>query len=91
MSKRIDPPRKTTGYGFVGAWQDGEIGWWLPEFLHSHNRRSCASGPSRGLDQYCEDNRTFLCKITIEPVMSKPVNGRSRPITRIVPAKKREE
>ena len=73
MSKRIEIPKPAMGYGYVGAWKDGDIGWGLPNALH--DRRS---GPRE--DFWGHKNvRTFLCKITIEPVTD--VDG--RPITRI--------
>ena len=86
MTKRLEIPRKTVGFGWVGAWRDGAIGWWLPKFIHRFNRRGSAERPNSALMSYADDNRVYMCKITIEPVLSKPrsLGGRGEPITRIV-------
>ena len=89
MTKRLEIPKKTEAFGWFGVWWDGSIGWRTPEFIHPSNQRGQAARPSKGLEMYKGDDlrRVFLCRVTIEPVLSEPrgLEARSEPITRIVP------
>jgi hypothetical protein len=78
MTKKVKVPRANRGFGYVGVWDDGDVGWWLPEQL---------SGPDRLVEpisvaamKFAEGERFFLCEITVTPRLDK----RGRPITRII-------
>ncbi|MHA1573257.1 MAG: hypothetical protein ACTSX8_04625 [Alphaproteobacteria bacterium] len=66
---------KTVGFGWVGRWDDGTIGWILPAVLTGHvgnintPPHNSYAGP---------DVRLVKCRITIEVIKDK----RGRPITR---------
>lgn len=72
-AKKRRSPDRSVGYGYVGRWLDGDIGWWLPSF-GGHPRRS--PGES-SMPAEC-DEPVFLCRVTIEVVR----DSRGRPITR---------
>lgn len=66
MSKK----RKTVAYGYVGEWNDGTLGWFLPKHLDSGHtlknpRRPTATFP------HCIGEKGILCKITIEEVPNR--------------------
>ena len=74
---RMRTAEKTVGYGFVGEWNDGTLGWNLPQHVDDS---PCAREPSdhwqaAGLDW---NDRAVLCKITVEAVRDK----RGRLVTR---------
>jgi hypothetical protein len=65
---------KSVGYGYVGVWNTGDLGWVLPEHL------TCNSFSREFPDKdfiYPEDD-LFLCKITVELVKDR----KGRPIIR---------
>ena len=79
---KIDQPKATRGFGYVGAWDDGCIGWFLPSHIGKWNSRQRPEPPN---DHHClAGGRTFLCEITIRPVKDKL----GRPITRFAPEAK---
>ena len=80
MSKKLKIPKGTTGYGYVGVWDDGEIGWFMPDFIDNQNGRRYPSEPNDQIGLYDKEHRTFLCEITVTPVTDKC----GRPVTRIV-------
>lgn len=86
MTKRLKKPKKTVGYGYSGMWHDGQSGWFLPLFIHPRDIRRNPSPPNSRLStyQFDENRTTYLCKITVEPVLDKL----GRPITKRV---KKEE
>ena len=63
--------KKSVGYGFVGVWQDGKLGWYMPRHLAGHSRKNCEP-PADGETQ--KGTTAYLCKITVELVKAK--NGR---------------
>lgn len=75
MSRRnkAASPDRSVGYGYVGRWNDGRIGWFLPCFT-SHPRRSPAES-SMPADY---PDPVFLCRVTVEVVR----DSRGRAITR---------
>lgn len=86
MSKRLWVPGTTVGYGYVGVWLGGQIGWFLPRHLSPLSRRDCPESPSELLARMgkelhsTESERAFLCEITIRPVR----DSLGRPQTRIM-------
>lgn len=68
---------KTISYGYVGRWNDGTLGWFLPDHA-SGNVRFVNQPSERGLRNSSKDDRFVLCRITIEQVFAKS----GRPITR---------
>jgi hypothetical protein len=67
---------KTTGYGFVGRWRDGTLGWILPDYLSGYSRGSYTEPPSPRFHKSARPiDRAVLCRITIEVV--KDSRGRS--------------
>ena len=72
---RTADENEAVGFGWVGRWNDGSIGWVLPDHLACHSgeteapfRRCCVS----------PDTRLVRCRITIEVLKDK----KGRPITR---------
>lgn len=63
---------KTVGYGWVGKWRNGDIGWRLPKHL---------SYPPNmpDIDNVLRGKTLYHCRITIEVLHAR--NG--RPITKI--------
>jgi len=59
---------KTVGYGYVGEWSDGTLGWCLPNHISGTSREEetepCASHP----EWSNIGEPSYLCKITIERV-----------------------
>lgn len=86
-TKKITSPPKepSVGYGYVGQWIDGRIGWFLPRH-HLGRGKRCVQPPNSEAHVYINGNskeRFFLCKITVKPVFDK----KGRPITKIVKPK----
>lgn len=78
MSEKIKLPAKTKGKGYVGTWKTDELGWWMPQHVHPH---SVGSPNTEGIQKgYLDEERVFLCEITIKPLTDK----KGRPITRII-------
>ena len=78
MTKKLTLPDSTEGYGYVGTWHDGILGWCLPDALSEFDtRREPAKNDEKGWQ--IPGDRSFLCRITITPVTDK----RGRPVTRI--------
>lgn len=68
------------GYGYVGRWNDGSIGWFLPNHC-SGGRRNCDGISQFALENGIAKGETFaLCRITVEVVHDK----RGREIRRVV-------
>ena len=78
MSRKIKVPSMNKGFGWVGQWSDGGIGWNCPKFVTYFSN----SEPALGFVKHPYDkkghSRYFLCRIIIEPVVDK----KGRPITR---------
>lgn len=68
---------KVVGYGYVGRWGDGTLGWFLPMHLSSYGEKYPAI-PSGNKYEFCHGELAEKCKITIEPLKNK--NG--KPIRR---------
>jgi len=64
---------KTVGYGYVGTWRDGTIGWSMPKFVEAYPMSIHSSN-----HEFSKDSPHYLCKITIELVKDK----KGRKITR---------
>ena len=83
MTAKLPIPKATTGKGYVGVFRNGPVGWFLPEHLCGHRT---AEPPNPKISQYYsraeepDGHRTYLCRITIEPLTDKL----GRPITRRV-------
>lgn len=54
--------KKTVGYGWVGRWRDGRLGWVLPDHL------GCGTNQPYDRDYLRPDDKLVLCKITVEVV-----------------------
>ena len=67
MSKRSKT--KTVGYGWVGKWRDGTLGWIMPRHVNGLSLRV----PEYPADiNFVSDEDQFtLCKITVEEVPGK--------------------
>lgn len=61
---------RTVGYGYVGRWMDGTLGWAMPEHLDSYGRRH-TNKPDRKVKRYMRDEPVYLCKITVQVVKDK--------------------
>ena len=80
MTKPIEMPKSTTGYGYVGTWRNMDIGWCLPEFVDQDNVKANPVQPSdRWEIRAPKGDRAFLCRITVEPVQ----DAKGRLITRV--------
>ena len=80
MSKRVMKPKKTQGYGYAGTWRDGSAGWFMPSHIHNGDKQRTPSSPNDKIAQYHKFCRTYLCRITVDPVL----DAKGRPITKIV-------
>jgi hypothetical protein len=73
-------PKSVTGYGYVGQWRDGTLGWFGTSSITRYHSRKYPGGPSNGWEQSAvAGDRAFLCRITVTPVYDK----QRRPITRL--------
>lgn len=67
MSAKNRSERKTVGYGYVGRWRDGTLGWMLPAHLGGYARP--AEPPSDLFQQIAlPKDRVVLCRITVEVI-----------------------
>lgn len=58
-------PLKTVGYGYVGSWRDGSVGWFLPTHLGGTKNQS--EPPAHAAGEHSRDDDYFtLCRITVE-------------------------
>lgn len=81
-SRKKSKAKRTTGYGYVGLWRNGTLGWWLPRCLAANHRLPCgrlcySAEPPNGeavTVSGAENDRAVLCKITVEPCLTS--NGR---------------
>jgi hypothetical protein len=63
---------KTIGYGFVGRWYNGSVGWCMPRHLSQSSVRGRSEPPSDVFDENAKDGDcAVLCKITVEVVHDK--------------------
>lgn len=81
VSKRVKVPKAVRGWGYVGAWANGNVGWYMPEFLPGWSRSASKApiSPRARENSFANAKRFYLCEITVTPVLDK----RGRPITRI--------
>lgn len=65
--------RKTVGYGFVGEWCDGKLGWFMPAHVRSVPKSGFRKGQIEppASNPNCKGTKAYLCKITIEEVHAK--------------------
>ena len=80
MSKRRKGTRtktRTVGYGFVGVWCEGDIGWFLPKHLTGYGIEPVNGAAPKYL---VGKERFVLCRITVEQVF----DSKGRPIVRMV-------
>lgn len=61
--------KKVTGYGYVGFWDDGRLGWFLPRHLSGYvdQREPIQTWP----EWSNEGEPVQLCRITLEPLPMK--------------------
>jgi len=64
VKKKVE---KIVGYGYVGRWMEGGIGWAMPAFLHSDNTIDKPEEPVT-TNYTSENDFAELCRITIEVV-----------------------
>jgi hypothetical protein len=63
---------RAKGYGFVGRWHSGKIGWCLPSHLPGYPRRYGVERPSDLFNRNAfEKDRAVLCEITVRVVKDK--------------------
>lgn len=76
----MSSPTKTVGFGYVGRFNSGDLGWFLPNHLvGSINNEPINDGVTAYFSN--EDGESFvLCRITVEQVF----DSMGRPITRKV-------
>lgn len=82
---------KTIGFGYVGQWIDGTLGWSMPEFVSGSGKgtktdRKYADKPRNEGRPWAADEPHYLCKITVELIKDK----RGRPIVRYPVTSKKE-
>ncbi len=75
---KINLPKPTKGHGFCGVWQDGNIGWNIPNHLSKYNIKYAAEKPYIRDFYFDNNDRLYLCEINIKPIKNKL----GRPITR---------
>jgi hypothetical protein len=63
--------RGTVGRGYVGAWNDGRLGWFLPDHLEPSTSHLSADKAASHPDWSNIGVPSYLCKITIEPITTK--------------------
>jgi len=69
--------RRTVTYGYVGRWNDGTLGWFLPS--HATGVNGDNDAPSEyALEMSTPGDRFVLCRIQIDQVF----DARGREITR---------
>lgn len=76
--KRWGGKQSTRGYGFVGRWHDGTLGWAMPRHIASvgpHEPPPC--------EPWTQGETFVLCEITVRQVF----DAKGRPIARKVRAK----
>jgi hypothetical protein len=66
MTKYRDK-NKVVGYGYVGEWCDGTLGWFLPRHMSGGNRKR-PEPPQAHPNWSNVGEPSYLCKITIERV-----------------------
>ena len=87
---RDDKPatkKRLVGYGYVGVWSNGTLGWGMPRHLNTRLRktRSLRRCPDKAKpDKWNQGAQTYLCEITVKPV----TDSRGRFIVRRVAAVK---
>jgi hypothetical protein len=57
---------RVSGYGYVGRWKDGSLGWCMPTHLYDANSRRYPNMPIP--TPWNEGTLSQLCKITVEVV-----------------------
>jgi hypothetical protein len=67
MARNRRGTSKTVGYGYVGEWADGTLGWCLPNHVGGKQHYPCAPHPTWSNI----GEPSYLCKITIERVPNK--------------------
>ena len=82
---KLKTPKPRTGYGYVGTWNDGSIGWMVTDFISGAYDKRCPDDAFRddGCHEHMLGQRLFLCEIRLVPIKDK----RGRPITKIIPNK----
>ena len=68
---------KTVGYGYVGRWSDGTLGWFMPMCMSNNSERHPYI-PSGKEYSFCWGELAEKCRITIEPIK----NHKGLPIRR---------
>jgi hypothetical protein len=84
-NKRADPHSKGVGYGYVGMWSNGTLGWFMPTHLSTATAprkwlRHAPDKPAKHPEWSNIGEPSYMCKITIELVLDK----NRRPIVRRV-------
>jgi hypothetical protein len=80
MSKKLKIPKPTKCYGYTGVWQDGSVGWMGVSHLGGSKKYPEMPNMSDGRYGILQDERLFLCEITVKPLLDK----KGRPITKII-------
>lgn len=78
MSKRIGIPKSAHGFGYVGTWRNGKLGWCGVSHVTGWSRRT-PDGPSEAWEKYAlPGDVAYLCRVTVTPVRDRL----GRPITK---------
>lgn len=69
---------KYIGYGWVGRWKDGKIGWNLPEYLEDKPEELTYYDGVPKYKPWLVNQKFWKCKITIEvlPIKKREHNPR---------------
>jgi hypothetical protein len=65
--RRAKSKTKTVGFGYVGRWGDGTLGWCLPTFLNGY--KNVREYPKAA--DFNDGEPAYLCKITVQLVKGK--------------------
>lgn len=82
MSTHKKSTTTTRGFGFVGRWNDGRLGWSMPHVLSGNPRRFPDSPEAER--SWARHAPHYLCEITVRLIKDK----RGRPIVRYLGGKK---
>ncbi len=81
MSKKLKVPKPNKGYGYVGVYNDGYSGRFMPRHISGKlDRKSPGDGITEETIDFMHGERLFLCEITVKPILDK----KRRPITKVV-------
>lgn len=75
MTTKLEGGKETRGSGWVGRWQDGALGWFIPSHVFGYKNLHEPANDNENL----KGERVYLCDIIIRQRFDK----KGRPIVRI--------